>query len=97
MTGEGVGHWFFHPFVDHWSLTNGFLGQDDVWGVPQSLDWLDRTARKTAAQSIIQLLEMTSTVSPTYYPTKASSGDESDNFDWVISSSMSMSTDVEDI
>ena len=94
MTGEGVGHWFFHQFINEWTVQDGFIGQDDVWGVPQSLDWLDRTARKTAAQSI-ELLEMTSTVSPTYHPTKASSGDESDNFDWV--NEMSMSIDVEDI
>ena len=89
MTGEGVGHWFFHQFINEWTVQDGFIGQYDVWGVPQSLDWLDRTARKTAAQSI-QLLEITSTVSPTYYSTK---DDESDNFDWIISSSMSMSTD----
>lgn len=52
MTGEGVGHWFFHQFVNEWTVQDGFIGQYDVWGVPQSLDWLDRTARKTAAQPI---------------------------------------------
>ena len=80
MTGEGVGHWFFHQFVTEYDVQDGFyfLGQDDVWGLPQSLDWLDRTARKTAAQ---------------IEPTNASSDDESDNFDWIISSPMSMSTD----